>query len=808
MIAEVIVDIPVKQTDKPFDYKIPESFLSLIQPGMRVVVPFGNRKRLGFVIRIKKESELTNLKEIDSMIDHEPVLTNELIELGGWLSKTALCLKITAYQAMLPAAMKASYKKYLRIVHPEELHERWPESLSFLNGYYNKEWGQILKKATEDELIIIQKALQEGWAVLEQAVGDQSTSKRIKSIGTELSKAELEKAYDQLDQRAKKQREALAYFINQDQRHFIPLARFLEETGVGRSSVKSLIDKGLLLEKDVEQFRDPYSHSDIKSTEPLPLTIEQQKVLEPIVRDIEEHQHQVYLCHGVTGSGKTEIYLQAIDKVIKKGKEAIVLVPEIALTPQMVHRFKGRFGSDVAVLHSGLSRGEKYDEWRKINRGEVSVVVGARSAVFASFKNLGIVIIDEEHETSYKQEESPRYHARDVAIFRGRYHSCPVVLGSATPSLESFARAQKGVYQLAPLYSRVNQQPLPEVTMVDMREELRSGNRSMFSKQLFSKLNDRLEKGEQSVLFLNRRGYATFVMCRDCGYVVQCPHCDISLTYHRRQGRLKCHYCGYEEMLPDHCPSCQSEYMRYFGTGTQKVEEALTQLLPEARVIRMDVDTTNKKGAHENLLKAFGDGKADILLGTQMIAKGLDFANVTLVGVLAADSMLHLPDFRASEKTFQLLTQVAGRAGRHRLKGEVVIQSYTPDHYAIVDAGNHDYQSFYQKEMLARRQRQYPPYFYLTLITVSHVDFTKVVDATEKIARYLKQRLSNEAIILGPVAPPIPRIKDRYRYQCMIKYRNEPNLINVLKECQNHFQDIHSKDALKVTIDINPYLLM
>ncbi|MFC7392501.1 primosomal protein N' [Scopulibacillus cellulosilyticus] len=808
MIAKVIVDVPVKQTDKPFDYFIPDSFLPLVQPGIRVVVPFGPRKLLGFVIDIEEESQLTNLKEIESIIDHEPVLTDELIELGDWLSKTALCLKISAYQAMLPAAMKASYKKYLIITDGKELNERWPGCLTFLTDYENKEWAQILKTASQEEISIIQKALRENMVALEQVVHDKSTSKKIKMIRTELTKDDLQKAYDQLDKRAKKQKNVLAYFLNEDHGTPIPLTSLIKKADAGRSAINHLVDKGLLIEEEVEQLRDPYAHSEIEKTTPLPLTNEQQGVLEPIVQDIEEDKHQVYLCHGVTGSGKTEIYMQAIDKVIKQGKEAIVLVPEIALTPQMVHRFKGRFGSDVAVLHSGLSRGEKYDEWRKINRGEVSVVVGARSAIFASFKKLGIIIIDEEHETSYKQEENPRYHARDVAIFRGRFHGCPVVLGSATPSLESYARAQKGVYKLAPLYNRINQQPLPEVMMIDMREELRSGNRSMFSKPLFSKLTDRLEKGEQSVLFLNRRGYSTFVMCRDCGYVIECPHCDISLTYHRRQGRLKCHYCGYEESLPDRCPSCESEYMRYFGTGTQKVEEALTQLLPEARVIRMDVDTTKKKGAHEKLLKAFGDGKADILLGTQMIAKGLDFPNVTLVGVLAADSMLHLPDFRASEKTFQLLTQVAGRAGRHHLKGEVVVQSYTPDHYAIVDAGAHDYQGFYQKEMYARHQRQYPPYFFLTLITVSHPDFPKVVDVTQKITRFLKQKLTNKAMILGPVAPPIPRIKDRYRYQCMIKYKNEPDLIKILKECQNHFQEAYTKDALKITIDINPYLLM
>jgi primosomal protein N' (replication factor Y) len=434
-------------------------------------------------------------------------------------------------------------------------------------------------------------------------------------------------------------------------------------------------------------------------------------------------------------------------------------------------------------------------------------VVGARSAVFAPFENLGIIIIDEEHESSYKQEENPRYHARDVAIYRGEYHKCPVVLGSATPTLESFARAKKGVYHLLTLSKRMHEREMPKVDIIDMREELRVGNRSMFSELLFEKLQDRLQKGEQTVLFLNRRGYSTFIMCRDCGFVVTCPDCDISLTYHRAQNSLKCHYCGYEEHAPKTCPSCQSEHIRFFGTGTQKVEEEIGKLLPEARIIRMDVDTTSRKGAHEKLLTAFGEGKADILLGTQMIAKGLDFPKVTLVGVLTADTMLHLPDFRSSEKTFQLLTQVSGRAGRHDLPGEVVIQTYTPEHYSIQLASKHNYNDFYQMEMGIRKVHQYPPFFYISLITISHPEITKVVSVTEKITAYLRVNLSDGAIVLGPAASPIPRIKNRYRYQCMIKYKDEPKLKQNLKGLLDHYQREMQQD-LQITIDMNPHMMM
>ena len=596
------------------------------------------------------------------------------------------------------------------------------------------------------------------------------------------------------------------YFISNPKP--IERQKILSLLGISSSVIKSLVDKGILSESMQEVYRDPYQDRIFEHTEPLQLTEEQSVAIKPILQTIEEKRHDVFLLYGITGSGKTEVYMQSIQKVLEEGREGIVLVPEISLTPQMVNRFKGRFGDEVAVLHSGLSIGEKYDEWRKIQRKEVRVAVGARSAIFAPFENLGIIIIDEEHETSYKQEDNPRYHARDVAIERARTHNCPVILGSATPSLETFARAKKGVYQLLTLSKRMNDQSLPTVDIVDMREELREGNRTMFSRVLYDKLQDRLMKKEQTVLFLNKRGHSSFVMCRDCGYVIQCPNCDISLTYHRYQQQMKCHYCGYEAVVPTICPECTSEHIRYFGTGTQKVEEELGKIFPEARVIRMDVDTTSRKGSHEKLLTAFEEGKADILLGTQMIAKGLDFPNITLVGVLSADTMLHLPDFRSSEKTFQLLTQVSGRAGRHELAGEVVIQTYSPEHYSIELASQQDFDQFYQKEMMIRKIHKYPPFYYLALITVSHEELMKVVDVTEKISVTLSSRLSKGAHILGPVACPIPRINNKYRYQCIVKYKKEPKLTQTLKMILDHYQqDIH-RTGLQISIDKNPYILM
>lgn len=804
MIAKVIVDVPAAQTDRSFDYEIPEELEQVVDRGMRVIVPFGPRKVQGFVVQIEEQSSVKKLKQIEVVQDVAPVLNEELLELGDWLSETTLCYKISAYQAMLPSAMRAKVNKWLIPVVEQKLLP--PELHPIFSGKEQILYEDV-RKTSPHLLPTLKKAVQLQLLDVDYEVRDKGRSKKQRIIRLAKTKTEIEKLLSTFETRAKKQKELLEYLLVHDVES-IPTLTLMKELDTTRSTVKALLDKGFLIETEEERYRDPFSHRTFAKTEQLPLTNGQAAVYKEIKRTIEEGKHETFLIHGVTGSGKTEIYLQAIEHVLQKGQEAIVLVPEISLTPQMVERFKGRFGSQVAVLHSGLSVGEKFDEWRKIHRKEVSVVVGARSAVFAPFENLGILIIDEEHESSYKQEDNPRYHARDVAIYRGQHFNCPVILGSATPSLESYARAKKGVYTLLSLLERVNQQAMPEVNIVDMREELRTGNRSMFSHALFEKMKERLEKGEQIVLFLNRRGYSTFVMCRDCGYVAMCESCDISLTYHRSQHMLRCHYCGHEERMITTCQACESEHVRYFGTGTQKVEEELGKLLPEARVIRMDVDTTRRKGSHEKLLTAFGEGKADILLGTQMIAKGLDFPNITLVGIIAADSMLHLPDFRSAERTYQLLEQVSGRAGRHQLQGEVIVQTYTPEHYSIELLKEHDYVRFFEREMWQRKISGYPPYYYLTLINISHQELTRVITVTEKIANFLREHVSDEAIVLGPVASPIVRMKDRYRYQCVIKYKNEPKLTKLLEEIKQHYVKEIAKGDLQINIDMNPYMFM
>ncbi|UOY88972.1 primosomal protein N' [Bacillus glycinifermentans] len=802
--AEVIVDVTTKNIDRPFDYRIPDKWRGMIKKGMRVVVPFGPRKIQGFVINVKDASDLSgrSVKDIEEILDLTPVLTEELLELSDWLTEKTLSYKITALQAMLPPAMKAKYAKEIKVIGNEPLPEPLQSLFSERNAlsYSDIEDPRTLK--------LIQRQVQEGNLEVTYKVNQKTNKKTQRTVSALRSKAELKEALSGLSPQAVKQKTILEFFIEGSEGMTVTVKELVDKTGGSSASLKPLLQKGLLQEGEREVYRDPYQDRMFKKTEPLPLTEEQSRAYEAISEAVENDRHDVFLLHGVTGSGKTEIYLQSIEKVLNAGKEAIVLVPEISLTPQMVHRFKGRFGSQVAVLHSGLSTGEKYDEWRKIHRKEVRLAVGARSAIFAPFENLGMIIIDEEHETSYKQEEMPRYHAKEAAIKRAEHHRCPVVLGSATPTLESYARAKKGVYKLLSLKHRVNSQVMPDVSLVDMREELRNGNRSMFSRALMEELEKTLEKGEQAVLFLNKRGYSSFVMCRDCGYVIQCPHCEISLTYHRFGQRLKCHYCGFETGMPSTCPECTSEHIRYFGTGTQRVEEELTKILPQARVIRMDVDTTSRKGAHEKLLTSFGKGEADILLGTQMIAKGLDFENVTLVGVLSADTMLHIPDFRAAEKTFQLMTQVSGRAGRHEKPGKVIIQTYTPSHYSIQLTKTHDYETFFQQEMMHRRVQAYPPYYYLALITVSHEEVTKTALVTEKIVQYLKANIQGDAKILGPVASPIARIKDRYRYQCVIKYKQDHQLAPLLKNIMDHYKRDIEQKQLTISIDMNPYMMM
>lgn len=568
---------------------------------------------------------------------------------------------------------------------------------------------------------------------------------------------------------------------------------------ISKSTVDSMQKEGVLHVVTEYYYRKPATFQADRST-PNILNEQQQELIDEFREDFFRQDHKTYLLHGVTGSGKTEVYLAAIEEVIKHGKQAIVLIPEIALTYQTVTRFIKRFGDRVSILNSRLSKGEKYDQWLRAKRGDIDVIIGPRSALFVPFPSLGLIVIDEEHEGSYKSEQTPKYHAREVAIKKAEMEGASVILGSATPSVESYKAALDGKYRLWELTQRAKAAHLPKVYIEDLREELKSGNRSMFSRRLKELIKDRLDRGEQIMLFLNRRGYAGFVSCRSCGHVIQCPHCDISMTYHR-DGTLRCHYCGYEQQMIKTCPECGSPYIGTFGLGTQKVEVALSKEFPQARVLRMDMDTTKKKNSHEQILSAFSEGKADILVGTQMIVKGHDFANVTLVGVLAADLSLHANDYRAGERTFQLLTQAAGRAGRGDKEGEVVIQTYSPDHYSIKTAANQDYHAFYEEEISYRTLMRYPPVWQMLVVFASGEDkewLDKVMDAMAEVVKHMN------LMVIGPSEAGFGKINDQYRKVIYIKNKDYDTLVRAKNRLEQWIDLNNIRKKLLVNFDFNP----
>lgn len=869
-VAHVIVDIPSKATNRPYDYTIPDAMRAFLEIGSRVGVPFGGRTVQGFVIGLSRQTDVSQsrLKPIQQLLDEIPPLRPDLVQLAQWIADCYVCTFAAALQVMIPRAIKGKREKAVRLGavavtylrHIRSVRDDGERGVFELNeerleppggGQLELVPNGLLANAhtyTTDLLTYVERhepitmvkllhafpngasfiteAIQHGWLEETERLKDRIGVKKQKWVRLTVELEQAKRVATELGHRAKRQQQLLGQLVE--------FGGQLPLRSLHASAVKALQEKGWVIIDEVEVMRDPYANRRFQLTQPLPLTDEQRVVLGRIVEALHTSRSQTFLLHGVTGSGKTEVYLQAIDRCLHSGRQAIVLVPEISLTPQMVEHFKGRFGSQVAVMHSRLSQGERYDEWRKIREQRVQVAIGVRSAIFAPFAHIGLIIIDEEHEASYKQEESPKYHARDVAIVRARLHGAVVVLGSATPSIETYyaatlqrystfpPRRDSPAWEVTPLSmpTRVGGRELPPVTIVDMREQLKCGNRSMFSVRLEKALEVRMKRGEQTVLLLNRRGHSTFVMCRMCGYVAQCPACELSLTYHKKTAHMRCHYCGFTQHAPVVCPSCESEHIRYFGTGTQRVEEQLVKYFPGIRVIRMDVDTTTEKGAHERLLTQFGERKADVLLGTQMVAKGLDFPYVTLVGVIAADSALYRPDFRAAEKTFQLLTQVAGRAGRHQLPGEVIVQTYAPDHYSILYASQHDYTAFSTFELKQRHRQWVPPFCRLALLSMTHEQLPLLVHIAENVALRLKElaeqhnwlhtrREAADAVeILGPVASPIPRIKNRYRFQCIVKCWGNVDLSALMAELMRDFSNVSKKQHVEFNVDIDPQMMM
>lgn len=798
--AQVIVDVPAMQTNRPYTYELPQELQDQAQVGVRVIVPFGKGERQiqGFIVGLADEYELAIApKRVTSLMDLAPVLNNEALQLADWLAQKTFSFKIRCLQVMLPNVMRASYSKSLRLLSAVEL----PQELnSLFAGGSEIEFDE--SKLSAQQLNKLAQMRQAGHLEVVYHVKDRAKAKLVGVVTSLVDEQNYTQFKAKVRKNAHKQLELLEFLYQNPHQSFLQ-TKLQADLQVSLNQLKKAAQQGWLKLAQQERYRDPYGDKTLQVTTPKQLTPEQQRAVEQIDQAITAKNATTFLLEGVTGSGKTEVYLQAIAHALSQGRSALMLVPEISLTPQMVQRVKERFGKDVAMLHSALSDGERYDEWRRIERKEAKVVVGARSAIFAPLDDLGLIIIDEEHEASYKQEDMPRYQARDVALWRGKYHNCPVVLGSATPDLATRARAQKGVYQQLNLTKRINGSSLPQVTLVDMREAVKTAPAPDFSQILLDQITERLARKEQVVLMLNRRGYSSFVLCRDCGFVLKCPNCDVSLTLHMDTHSMKCHYCGHEEAIPNRCPSCDSKKIRYYGTGTQKVQAELEKLLPEARILRMDVDTTRKKGAHERLLAKFGAHEADILLGTQMIAKGLDFPDVTLVGVLNADTSLSLPDYRSSERTFQLLTQVSGRAGRADKTGQVVIQTYNPEHYAIQLACRQDYEQFFFYEMNLRHLNNYPPYYYTIKITVSAKSEAEAAKESFAIKKGLDQCLSPQALVLGPTPSSILKIKNRFYYQLVIKYKQEPALEKYLQDLLLQSQS-GEKKGIMVVIDREP----
>jgi primosomal protein N' (replication factor Y) len=748
VIARVTLDLAVR---KEFDYLIPNEMEQNVCDGTRVKVPFGSREILGVVTAVLSESPHSNLREIIKIVGAQALVTPPILKLVRWIAEYYCCAPEIAMKAVLPDA-----------VRKEE--EGWRERL------------YVRALPQHGELPKLTKRQEDLWAIIEEW------------------------------------RE-------------LPLQEFLRLAGTTSGTIRKLEDKGLVSIAPQISERDPYAKEHILPTNPLELNNEQLVALNNIVKSIDclnspenstdkNKGNHVFLLHGVTGSGKTEVYLQAIAHALEQGKGAIVLVPEISLTPQTVERFKARFSHGplqtlVAVLHSHLSSGERHDEWHKIRQGRARIVIGARSAVFAPVEPLGLVIVDEEHEHSYKQEEAPRYNARDLAVVRGKQEGAVVVLGSATPCMESYYNVQRKKYLLLSLTERADEKNMPIVRIVDMRNASSKGKgTSIFSPQLHEAILQRLEKKEQVMLFLNRRGWSSSLQCPECGFVAECPNCSVSLTYHRSAQKLMCHICGHIDSAPSKCPeqNCGNASIRYSGLGTEKVEAALDKNFPAARVKRMDSDTLKRKEDYRRILGDFRSGKIDILVGTQMIAKGLHFPNVTLVGIIHADLSLHIPDFRAGERTFQLLTQVAGRAGRGDVEGEVYVQSFTPFHPAIQYARRHDYIGFYDQEIEFRQELRYPPVGRVALLTLRG----RSEDRVRFFADHLRKEMDllaiqlGDIVVAGPAPAPLLRAENFYRYQIMIR---TPRMPQLSRQLSTKFDSLKIPEDLRLIIDIDPVSL-
>ncbi len=809
MYAQVALNNPSYSVDKLFTYQVPDHMVQDIAAGKRVFVPFGanNKKYEAVIVHLSEDGgELKRIKKILQLIDREPVVSEEGFLIAHFIKERYLCTYYEALKLTMPPGLKALLKEKV-LYKKESAPGQEEELLSLL--YQNREGIYLsdLEERFPNARRMVEAYVNQGFAEVVLEYKNSLQDKYISLVSLTAEQEEIQSFVE--ENRTKKRAQCRVLKILLDNRE-LELNDLLLFAGCTRKTVTLLEEQGFISVERMEVLRNPYAHISGSMTEKKLPTEEQGKCISEINRSTEVRDGKIFLLHGVTGSGKTEVYLQTIESVITHGRQAIMLVPEIALTPQMVDQFYRRFGNRVAVLHSGLTLNERYDQWKRIKNGEIHIVVGARSAIFAPLTNIGLIIVDEEHELSYKSEGYPRYDGIEIARYRAKLHGASLILASATPSIVSYYHALKGDYHLLSMQKRTNNSPLPAVSVIDLKQELKEGNFSPFSRALQEELKKNIDRGEQTILFLNRRGYSTFVSCRMCGYVAKCPHCDISLTYHKSLDKLVCHYCDYS--IPNHmvCPECGSKYIKRFGTGTQKIEAEVKQLFPQATTIRMDVDTTRKKFAHEKILNQFRDEKIDVLIGTQMVSKGLDFPKVTLAAVLAADSAMYIDDYRSYERAFSQIAQVCGRAGRDRLSGRAIVQTYHPDNYVIQAAKEHDYIRFYENEIIFRKEMLYPPFCDIINIVSQSREDGLAKESIHMAYRILREEIlsdhKKEEIlkVLAPAPAPLRKIKDKFRYRILLKCKNSFHLKKVFNHVFERHYDLYKGKKVSLTIDVNP----
>jgi len=811
--ARVLVLSHVQNLDKLFDYVIPDSLDDVALPGIRAVIPFNRRDGIGLIWEITRKSEYPELKEIIKLLDERPLLTDVQLQLVDWLARYYFCNRAEVVKLCLPPGIKGkneySYSPALSLTDTEQiLNAKFSmieveTILTLLESSVKRQWTHEtwLKKLKNEKLLNF--LIKHGILKKNLLTKNKINPKKIELFQwTAVADIKETAAGNRVKEVLRTAPEGMTK------------AELTATASVSTAVINRLLQKKALTIVEKSHLRQPAGFDVAVIKKEIYFNDEQRSVLEAIRT---AQTNNLFLLHGITGSGKTEIYFELAAETLKQGRQVLYLVPEIALTPQTLERARNRFEDQVALLHSNMSDGERFDQWFRIKRKEAGFVLGARSAIFAPFAELGLIIMDEEHETTYKQEESPRYHSRQVVEKLAEISGAKVIFGSATPAVESFYAARTNKYLYLELKKRHNNNPLPEVTMVDMREELRRGNKNILSNLLYQSLADTLKREEQAIILLNRRGHSTFVLCRDCGQALRCPSCDVSLTYHLQENILRCHYCDYRRSIPNICPNCHSHRIRYFGHGTQKLEAELLENFKSARIIRMDLDTTGKKDSHYRIYRELAAGKVDILLGTQMVAKGLDLPRVTLVGVISADSTLNLPDFRSAERCFQILTQAAGRAGRGNKIGRVIFQTYNPEHYALVHAKGHNYTGFYEREIKNREELGYPPYTELLKIGFSGFDQAKVEEAAEffgkiireEIAVFIpKQSVKKERLeLLGPAPALIPKISNRYYWQIIIKSCFPDDLETVIQNVWERFP-VKKYPDLRIIRDRNPYSVL